>query len=166
MDSKFLLAAHLHHNGVLRQRLLDLDAALYRITDTGYKQCLATIAVLRDLCKFFAYETQNRFQEEESRLYPFVENQQPQLRALLEELRHEHGVLRAVVGEFSQELAHCNATGNLRQLPGVGRKLVDLFRRHLSRDERELLPVILLNLSDNECRALDHLFAEIESKHV
>lgn len=150
----------------MRQRLLDLDAVLYRVKDGSYRQCLDTLTDLRDLCRFFVYEGQDSFQEEETQLYPIAEREQPQLRGLLAELRQEHDALRGVIEEFRQALARFNSTGNLHQLPHVGRKLVQLFRGHLVREERELMPVILPDINDDECCGLDHLFAEADSKPV
>lgn len=166
MGGNLFVFTHPGRNAILRQRLLDLDAALYRVREGGYTQCVDTLTVLRDLCRFFAYECQDAFREEETQLYPIAGSKQPQLRGLLAELRQEHDALRAVIEEFCQTLADFNATGNLHQLPRAGRKLVHLFRRHLDREERELIPVILLSLNKDECRGLDHLFAEDDSKPV
>ncbi|MCI0720199.1 MAG: hemerythrin domain-containing protein, partial [Acidobacteria bacterium] len=135
MEYSRLLPAHMRRSRILRQRLLDLDAVLCRTRDGGYSQCLDTLTALHDLCRFLIYEGQDAFEEEETHFYPILEGRQPQLRGLLADLRWEHDALREAIEEFSQALAHFNSTGNLHQLPRVGRKLASLFRRHLDREE-------------------------------
>lgn len=161
-----LVACHLQNNGLARQHLADLELALRQLQGSSYWQCLESITLLRGVLSFIEHQGQHGFYEEETQIFAMVENKQPELRGLLEELRREHGVLRAVIEEFSREFAHFNATGILHRLPRVGQKLVHLFRRHLDREERELIPVILLNLNDKERRGLDHLFAGADLKSV
>lgn len=145
-EDNVAVATYLHQSRIMRQRLLDLDVALHQLRAGSYRQCLDALKLLGDLCNFFAYESQQGFQEEEARLYPLVQSKQPQLRGLLRELRQEHKALRAGVEAFGRELVRFNVTGHLHELPHAGRTLLHLFRRHLEREARELIPLALLDL--------------------
>lgn len=143
------VATYLERSRLLRQRLLDLDVALHQLRGGGYRQCQDAVGLLADLCSFFAAESQQGFQEEEVRLYALAVSKQPQLQGLLKELCEEHGVLRLRVEELRRGLARFNTTGDLDDLPRVGRMLLHLLRRHLEREATELIPQVQVNLGSS-----------------
>lgn len=141
-----IVATYAQRSSLLRQRLLELDVALHQLQGGSYRQCQDAVGLLGDLCNFFATESQQGFQEEEVRLYALAFSKQPQLRSLLGELCEGHGVLRVRVDEFRRGLVQFNTTGDLHDLPHVGRTLLHLFRDHLEREARELIPQVHVNL--------------------
>lgn len=143
------VTTYLERSSLLRQRLLDLDVALHQLRGGSYRQCQDAVGLLGDLCNFFATESQQGFQEEEVRLYALAFSKQPQLRGLLKELCEEHGVLRLRVEEFRRGLVQFNTTGDLHDLPDVGRTLLHLLRRHLEREAHELIPQVHVNLDSS-----------------
>ena len=55
-------------NSTLRERLLELEAALTQTTDSSYHRCRHAVSVLRDLCRFLEAESQHHFWAEETLL--------------------------------------------------------------------------------------------------
>jgi hemerythrin-like domain-containing protein len=101
--------------------------------------------------------------EEENCLYPTVECKLPRLRVLVGELRSEHEQFREAFQEFRRELIHFNASGQLRELPRLGRELVRRLRQHVEREERELHPVLVREFQAADWRELDRLMADSQA---
>lgn len=159
---KEVLDGLLGEHQALRDHLREWEAALHQATGTSYGQCQHAIHILRDLCRFLEDETRHHIRAEETVFYPVVEYRLPRLRGLVGELRHEHDVFHQAFEEFRRELVHFNATGELRQLPTLGRELVRILRQHIDREERELHPVVLEEFKEEDWRELRRHFAQSE----
>jgi hemerythrin-like domain-containing protein len=162
MHGREILDILLREHGVLREHLRDWQAALDQASAGSYDQCQQAITALHDLCRFLEHEIRHHLREEENVLYPTVEYRLPRLRGLVGELRHEHDVFRQAFDGFRRELAHFNATGELRYLPRLGQELVRLLLHHMDVEERELHPVILKEFKDEDWTELYRLYADSE----
>lgn len=142
MNDQAFLSALVGENGNLRERLLQLETALQQIECSDFRKCQKAITELRGLCCYLEDLSEHRFRQEEKILYPAVEHAQPQLQNLLDELRHEHNILRGMAEQFRRQLARFNATGESGELLVLGRQVLRLLRHHVAREEQALFPIV------------------------
>ena len=160
MHGKDILQHLTDDHSRLRAELREWEAALEQSSGSSYGQCQHALAVLQELCRALAYECRHHFREEETVLYAVVEFKLPRLRGLVEELRSEHDNFRQALEQLRRELLRFNATGEQGRLPGMGRDLVRLLRRHLEREEAELHPVVMQEFRESDWHELSRLHVD------
>jgi hemerythrin-like domain-containing protein len=98
--------------------------------------------------------------KEESHLFTALERRDPSIAPLLDLLREEHEVGRALVAGLEEVLAFCrrdrSARGRFRDSVNA---YVDFERRHMAREERDLLPIATRILTAGGWRDIDAAFA-------
>jgi len=157
MSGSEMLDAFLREHGELRAKLRDCAAAQSQVADGSFAQCLHAVGVLQELCRLLEHEVAHHFQEEETALYAMLRQRLPQLGAAVGEFEREHEVIRQAFDAFRRELARFNTSGELGQLPHLGRELVAFLRHHMDREETVLHPVILREFVEDDWLELRRL---------
>ena len=152
-----VMDALLQENGSVRDRLLDLEEALTKVTVGSYSECRRAVYVMKNLCRFFEQDDRHLFHEKTFHLYSSAGEKVPGIQNLLEELYSEEKRLSRVLHKFHNELNYFNTSGQLRDLPMLGRELCHLLRRHLEHEQHDLYPVLLANFQMEDWKRLDEI---------
>jgi hemerythrin-like domain-containing protein len=150
MQGREILTRFVREHATLRDRLLEWAAALNQVTDGSYGQCQHAVSILGGVCEFLEYEATHHFREEEMALYAAARQKLPRLRTLVAELQDEHDLIRQGLEEFRRRLAHFNTSGDVSDLPRRGQELIGRLRQHMDREEKDLHPVVLRELGDED----------------
>ena len=142
MKDQPFLSLLVGESGHLRERLREAETAVQRIEYSNFRKCQEAITELWGLFRYLEDLSERRFRQKEKILFPVVEHAQPQLQNFLDQLRHDHTVMRGTVRQIRRQLARFNATGESGEWLAVGRQALRLLSRHVAREQQALFPVV------------------------
>lgn len=140
--------------------LAALEAAVARLPERGPKPGLELLASVIYYIRVFPEKLHHP--KEEQYLFAPLRRRCPDAAALLDELEaqhHEGGELIERVDRALQAYER-DEPGGRAALQQAARAFVEMQRRHIGLEERELLPLARERLSEAEKRAMDGAFAK------
>ena len=133
----------LHDHVEMHARLSDWEGALGMLASPAFAESQRGLGKLWQLVPFFEKEVARHFREEESGLFPLIEAGHGASHAALVRFAGEHAEFNRQWQAYKRELLYCDAMGETLRVLELGRAIVQLLRRHMSREEAELLPLVV-----------------------
>lgn len=115
------------------------------------------------------YVDQCHHKKEERFLFPaLVDVEIPGIKDLIGELRLEHQTGRTLVREMKTQMeGFYGGTGlSPSKLVDIPKQYIGIFRKHIRRENAELLPQIEIGLSDQKLAWLSEQFERIENEQI
>jgi hemerythrin-like domain-containing protein len=100
---------------------------------------------------FYARDLISHFRAEEEVLFPLVQSLVPESRPLIDQLLHEHQLIRSAIPELERAV-------------GLGKAMFDLgdlLERHIRKEERELFPLFEKHVESKDAEAAGEGIKEI-----
>lgn len=139
-------SAVLECNNIVRQRLMTWELLLYQLVDGNCRSDKRLLAILARVLDVIEDDVERICAIEETGPFRYGEEKFPRVRLLVEELWREHSGLRAQVQRVRMELGAAplpKAELVGRALHSAGMELAQSIRKHIRRNEEELIPALV-----------------------
>lgn len=155
--------AFLQEHRLLRRRLVEWQDRMEQLAGGSVLDGRRTAGALSEFSEFLERESRCRFRAEECVLYTEVEQRLPRLCSLLSELRQELDVFHQVFEEFRREMTRFHATGEPGKALALAREVLQVLCHQADKEGRELHPVLLKELRQEDRWRLRRRLGESEA---
>jgi hemerythrin-like domain-containing protein len=114
----------------------------------------------QDITRYFSGSAPLHHRDEEEDLFPRINRQSLRIAELVHTLKREHQELDRLWETLAPELRRIPGDGFSNAFPEAAARFCELYRQHIRRENRELLPLLASSLSSRELGYIGEAMAQ------